>query len=150
MALKLPKLPKFKKPKLPKLKAPKLPKLKAPKMPKMPSALSSAGTATMNKFRAISSEMIFAVLFVIPIIMSLYVIFKTGFFGVGPYLGFGNVIAVLVAMSFVYMNVMSFPGMMDMMMNIGVLVFVIVISSYAVNVANNLPVKEETKEETKA
>jgi hypothetical protein len=150
MALKLPKLPKFKKPKLPKLKAPKLPKLKAPKMPKMPSALRSAGTATMNKFRAISSETIFAVLFVIPIIMSLYVIFKSGFFGVGPYLGFVNILSILLAMFFIYINIMSFPGMMDMMMNIGVLVFAIAISSYAVYVANNLPVKEETKEEPQA
>lgn len=150
MPLKLPKLPKFKSPKLPKLKAPKLPKLKAPKMPKMPSALSSAGSATMNKFRAIGSEMIFAALFVIPIIMSIYVIFKSGLFGVGPYLGFGNGFALVISMILVYMNVAAVPGMMNMMMNLGVLVFVIIISSYAVNVANNLPAKEETKEETKA
>jgi hypothetical protein len=145
MALKLPKLPKIKKPKLPKLKAPKLPKIKGPKLPTR-AGVTAAGMAAFGKAKSFGIENIIGILFGIPIILSIVVFSKAGAFGVGPYLGFFNICAFLISLTGAYMNLTAIPGTMSMMMNIVTLVIVIGISSYAVNVANNLPKPEEKKE----
>jgi uncharacterized membrane protein len=159
MALKLPKLPKIKKPKLPKLKAPKLPSLKAPKLPKIKgpklptkAGVTAAGMAAFGRAKAFGIENIIGILFGIPIILSIVVFSKAGMFGVGPYLGSFNILAFLISLAGAYMNLTAIPGTMSMMMNILTLAIVIGISSYAVNVANNLPKEEKEekeKEETK-